>query len=69
MQVYDEYVIKGNTAVMKCHIPSFVTEYVQVIAWIQVETASTYSNIDLGKYIFSSFILSIKWILDLSSLL
>lgn len=49
VQVYDEYVIKGNTAVMKCHIPSFVVEYVKVISWSQVETGARYSSIDLGK--------------------
>lgn len=32
-QVYDEYVIKGNAAVLKCHIPSFVSDHVEVIEW------------------------------------
>lgn len=32
-QVYDVFVIKGNTAVFKCHIPSFVSDHVEVIAW------------------------------------
>lgn len=29
-----EYVIKGNTAVLKCNIPSFVADFVGVDAWI-----------------------------------
>uniref|UniRef100_T1J836 Down syndrome cell adhesion molecule-like protein Dscam2 n=1 Tax=Strigamia maritima TaxID=126957 RepID=T1J836_STRMM len=33
-QVYDEFVIRGNTAVMRCHIPSFVADYVAVTKWI-----------------------------------
>lgn len=30
----NEYVIKGNSAVMKCKIPSFVADFVQVDAWV-----------------------------------
>lgn len=33
----NEYVIKGNSAVMKCKIPSFVADFVQVEAWINAE--------------------------------
>lgn len=31
------YVIRSNAAVMKCKIPSFVADFVQVEAWIDVE--------------------------------
>ncbi|KAG1652220.1 Down syndrome cell adhesion molecule-like protein Dscam2 [Nymphon striatum] len=34
-QVYDEYVIEGNTAVLKCIIPSYIKDYVKVTAWIK----------------------------------
>lgn len=30
----NEYVMKGNAAIMKCSIPSFVSDFVSVIAWI-----------------------------------
>lgn len=33
----NEYVIKGNAAVMKCKIPSFVADFVHVEAWINAE--------------------------------
>lgn len=33
-EVVSEYVIKGNTAVLKCNIPSFVADFVKVEAWI-----------------------------------
>uniref|UniRef100_T1JAL8 Down syndrome cell adhesion molecule-like protein Dscam2 n=1 Tax=Strigamia maritima TaxID=126957 RepID=T1JAL8_STRMM len=33
VQVYDEFVITGNTGVLRCHIPSFVTDYVSVTSW------------------------------------
>lgn len=32
-----EYVIKGNSAVLKCSIPSFVADFVYVEAWIDEE--------------------------------
>lgn len=31
--MYDVFVIKGNTAVFKCQIPSFVSDHVEVISW------------------------------------
>lgn len=33
-EVVSEYVIKGNTAVLKCNIPSFVADFVKVEAWV-----------------------------------
>lgn len=42
-QVYDaeitpkEYVMRGNSAIIKCLIPSFVADFVQVVAWINDE--------------------------------
>lgn len=33
-QVSDEYVIKGNAAVLKCNIPSFVSDHVEVVSWV-----------------------------------
>jgi len=30
----DEYVILGNTAVMKCKVPSFIADFVSVESWI-----------------------------------
>ncbi|XP_025832144.1 Down syndrome cell adhesion molecule-like protein Dscam2 isoform X2 [Agrilus planipennis] len=52
VQVYDEYVISGNTAVLKCKIPSYVAEYVMVTSWIQDGTNNIYPNTDIGgKYI------------------
>ncbi|GBN18742.1 hypothetical protein AVEN_147643-1, partial [Araneus ventricosus] len=34
-QVFDDFVVRGNTAVLKCHLPSFVREYVVVDSWIR----------------------------------
>lgn len=30
----NEYVIKGNAAILKCSIPSFVADFVQVVSWV-----------------------------------
>lgn len=29
----NEYVIRGNNAIMKCEIPSFVADFVSVVMW------------------------------------
>ncbi|KAI5752397.1 hypothetical protein M8J77_016619 [Diaphorina citri] len=42
VNIMDEHVLKGNSAVLKCHIPSFVADYVAVESWIS----------DLGEELF-----------------
>lgn len=32
--ILKEFVIKGNTGILKCSIPSFVADFVYVDAWI-----------------------------------
>ena len=32
-----EYVIRGNSAILKCSIPSFVSDFVRVESWIDEE--------------------------------
>lgn len=34
VHLVEENVLRGNSAIVKCLIPSFVTEYVSVAAWI-----------------------------------
>lgn len=34
VNVMDEHVLRGNAAIVKCHIPSFVIDFVYVSAWI-----------------------------------
>ncbi|KAK5637805.1 hypothetical protein RI129_000012, partial [Pyrocoelia pectoralis] len=52
VQVYDGYVIMGNTAVLKCKISSYVAEYVMVTSWVQDGTINIYPNTDIGgKYV------------------
>ncbi|XP_058987901.1 cell adhesion molecule Dscam2 [Musca domestica] len=51
VQVHDEYVMAGNTAVLKCQVPSYMSEFVMVTAWIQDTGMHLYPNTDIGgKY-------------------
>lgn len=34
VKFWEEYVLRGNAAILKCQIPSFVSEYVSVSSWI-----------------------------------
>lgn len=38
----NEYVIRGNTAIVRCKIPSFVADFVSVDAWIS-DNDTTYT--------------------------
>ncbi|XP_015789143.1 Down syndrome cell adhesion molecule-like protein Dscam2 isoform X2 [Tetranychus urticae] len=38
MEVMDEYVVTGNTAVFKCNIPNFIKDYLIISAWIEDQT-------------------------------
>lgn len=37
-----EYVIRGNSAILKCQIPSFVADFVSVISWHTDNEDETY---------------------------
>ncbi|XP_059046514.1 cell adhesion molecule Dscam2 isoform X31 [Achroia grisella] len=51
-EVVSEYVIRGNTAVLKCNIPSFVADFVKVEAWVDSDSGEYLltDNIE-GKYL------------------
>lgn len=36
-EIIKEYVIRGNAAVLKCSIPSFVADFVYVDSWVDEE--------------------------------
>ncbi|ERL88827.1 hypothetical protein D910_06209 [Dendroctonus ponderosae] len=50
-EVVSEYVIRGNTAVIKCNIPSFVADFVRVEAWIGEDIEYTYGT----NYVVNQF--------------
>ena len=33
----NEYIVRGNSALIKCKIPSYVADIIQVIAWVDSE--------------------------------
>ncbi|XP_008186273.1 Down syndrome cell adhesion molecule-like protein Dscam2 isoform X32 [Acyrthosiphon pisum] len=52
-EVVTEYVIRGNTAILKCTIPSFVADFVVVNSWISSD-GQEYHNLNNnydGKYL------------------
>lgn len=36
-EITKEYVMRGNSAILRCLIPSFVADFVYVVAWINDE--------------------------------
>lgn len=53
-----EYVIRGNTAVLKCNIPSFVADFVKVESWVGSEGTVYMPSTDYGKVTIPSPILT-----------
>lgn len=50
-EILTEYVIRGNTAVLKCSIPSFVADFVHVEAWIDEDGKEMTATENYGKKI------------------
>lgn len=54
-QVYDtdvnkEYVIRGNAAVLKCQVPSFVADFVTVVSWHTDLKEDFYPTSEFGNF-------------------
>ena len=45
----EEYIILGNDALMKCKIPSFVSDFVSVVSWVDNEGRDFYQNKNNGR--------------------
>ena len=45
------YVIKGNDAILKCEIPSFVADLIEVVSWVDNSSKDYAAKIDnlMGK--------------------
>lgn len=51
VRVNDEFVLRGNTAILKCIVPSFVADFVNVAAWLmdnETIIPDENANIDSG---------------------
>lgn len=42
----DEHVLRGNTGILKCHIPSFVSDFVFVSSWIETDGTEYFTQTD-----------------------
>jgi hypothetical protein len=53
-EITKEYVMRGNAAILKCLIPSFVSDFVQVVAWVDEDGREYISESDFngGKFGF-----------------
>lgn len=49
-EILTEYVIRGNAAVLKCSIPSFVADYVHVDAWLDDSGRTLTATDDYGNF-------------------
>lgn len=36
-RVIDEFVLRGNSAILKCLVPSFVADFINVESWVDEE--------------------------------
>lgn len=45
------YVIRGNAAILKCEIPSFVADFVSVVSWHTDQDETFYPANDYGLLI------------------
>ncbi|XP_022243949.1 Down syndrome cell adhesion molecule-like protein Dscam2 isoform X2 [Limulus polyphemus] len=48
VQTKDEIVIRGNTAILYCHLPKYVKEYVTVTSWEREDGMTIVSNVASG---------------------
>lgn len=50
-EVVSEYVIRGNAAILKCTIPSFVAEFVSVASWEGSDGSSYEASFNYGTHL------------------
>ena len=44
-----EYVIKGNAAVLKCIVPSYLLDYLEIISWMVDDDEMNYNDKNYGR--------------------
>ncbi|KAL1479799.1 hypothetical protein MTO96_051572, partial [Rhipicephalus appendiculatus] len=50
IRVYDDFVIRMNTGVLRCHVPKYVKEYVVVTSWTRSDGFIISVQAIPGKY-------------------
>lgn len=59
----NEYVMRGNAAILKCSIPSFVADFVHVVAWVDEEGTEIIASDDYdGSKTTNNFIFATKFL-------
>lgn len=48
VNVMDESILRGNSAILKCHIPSFVADFIVVDSWVEDEERVIYPQEDIA---------------------
>lgn len=43
------FVIKGNAAVFKCNVPSFVSDHLEIVSWEDTQGTKYLPSDDYGK--------------------
>ena len=51
IEPHNEYVVVGNDVLLKCNIPSFVADFVDVVAWVDSESNSYYPSDKIGNFL------------------
>lgn len=55
VRVIDEFVLRGNSATLKCLVPSFITEFVDVEAWVSNEDEEfSQKNQSIGRLVYQN---------------
>ena len=50
VQVYDVFAIRGNAAIFKCQVPSFVADHVDVASWIDSDGGNYRADDEQASY-------------------
>lgn len=45
----DESILRGNSAILKCHIPSFVADFIVVDSWVEDEERVIYPQENIAE--------------------
>lgn len=56
-EITKEYVMRGNSAILKCLIPSFVADFVSVTAWVDSDGDEYLSGSDFDRGIMRFFLI------------
>lgn len=54
-RVIDEYVLNGNSAILKCLIPSFIADFISVTSWVSDDGTEIEMDDDTGILPMGSF--------------